>query len=366
MPGAQGPAGSDGNNGTDGVNAYTSLTSSFTVPAVDANVVIQVSDSSWMATGQILFIQNAGYYEFQSASASTNATVKNLGYAGNEAEGETVASANKVSPGGVKGTDGTNGVDGDEPNVPLTSKGDLFTRNATDNDRLGVGANGTRLVADSGEATGLKWAKVDLTSSNEVTGALPIANGGTGQITATLGFNALSPVTTRGDIIVRGATNNQRLAVGSANTLLRSDGTDPNYGQVTQDYIAAGGPMSRYGLLGRLIGADFNVTTDQQISILSGVSRYIIRRIITDNASINLTTAAGGIYTLAGKAGVTIVAAGQVYSALTASTKWKDLTLEAVVGTDVFTQATLFFSLTTAQGAAATGNIWLFGENLTP
>lgn len=40
--------------------------------------------------------------------------------------------------------------------TPLTTKGDLFTFTTADA-RLGVGANGTVLTADSAEATGLKW-----------------------------------------------------------------------------------------------------------------------------------------------------------------------------------------------------------------
>jgi hypothetical protein len=40
---------------------------------------------------------------------------------------------------------------------PLTTKGDLYTFSTSDT-RLGVGTDGHTLVADSGEATGLKWA----------------------------------------------------------------------------------------------------------------------------------------------------------------------------------------------------------------
>lgn len=40
-------------------------------------------------------------------------------------------------------------------------------------------------------------------------------------------------LTTRGDIVTRGASAEQRLAVGAANTILKSDGTDPGWGTIT-------------------------------------------------------------------------------------------------------------------------------------
>jgi hypothetical protein len=115
-------------------------------------------------------------------------------------------------------------------------------------------------------------------------------------------------------------------------------------------------------LLGELKGADFNITTDQNIPMTA--LRYIIRRIVVDNASVSLTLAAGGIYTGAGKTGTIIVPAAQLYGALTAAAKFLDLTLTAIIGTDVRTEGTLFFSLTTAQGAAALADIRIFGDIL--
>lgn len=67
-------------------------------------------------------------------------------------------------------------------------------------------------------------ATINLTT--KVTGALPIANGGTGQTTANAGFNALSPMTTGGDLIYGGASGvATRLANGTAGQVLQSNGT---------------------------------------------------------------------------------------------------------------------------------------------
>ena len=63
------------------------------------------------------------------------------------------------------------------------------------------------------------------TASN-VTGVVAIANGGTGQTTASAAFNALSPVTTTGDLIIGNGTNSStRLPIGANNYVLTSNGT---------------------------------------------------------------------------------------------------------------------------------------------
>lgn len=115
-------------------------------------------------------------------------------------------------------------------------------------------------------------------------------------------------------------------------------------------------------LLGQLLGANFNSAADQAI-VMTG-NLYIVRRIIVTSASLSLTTAAGGIYTGAAKTGTVLVAAAQAYAALTAAGKFLDLTLAAIVGTDRFAAAQLLLSLTTAQGAAATADVFVLGDIL--
>lgn len=68
------------------------------------------------------------------------------------------------------------------------------------------------------------FTRIDI--STDVNGVLPIANGGTSGATALAGFNALSPLTTRGDLLTRDATNNIRLAKGATGKFLTTDAND--------------------------------------------------------------------------------------------------------------------------------------------
>ncbi|WP_363228128.1 hypothetical protein [Bdellovibrio sp. ArHS] len=74
-----------------------------------------------------------------------------------------------------------------------------------------VDAQGRLTSASSGAAVSL---------STEVTGVLPVANGGTGQATALAAFNALSPLTTKGDVLVNDGTNDIRLPSGTNGQVL--------------------------------------------------------------------------------------------------------------------------------------------------
>jgi len=109
-------------------------------------------------------------------------------------------------------------------------------------DNLGVACAGAK-VLDIG-TTGL-----DVTGALSAGGAavyksggtdVAIADGGTGQSTATAGFNALSPATTRGDLITRDASNNVRLAIGAADTVLKTNGTDPSWAKIVAANVTDG------------------------------------------------------------------------------------------------------------------------------
>ena len=62
------------------------------------------------------------------------------------------------------------------------------------------------------------------TASN-VTGTVAIANGGTGQTTKLAAFDALSPASTKGDLIAFDGTDNVRLPVGADGLVLQADST---------------------------------------------------------------------------------------------------------------------------------------------
>lgn len=122
---------------------------------------------------------------------------------------------------------------------------------------------------------------------------------------------------------------------------------------------------------GYLIGADFNSTSDQVIPI-STPTDYMFDSIVVSNPSVSLTTATGGFYSGAGKTGIIVVAAAQAYSGLTTNTaNTTGNALLATISTAGNTTAfggptatspvrTLYFSLTTGQGSAATGNIRVY------
>lgn len=102
--------------------------------------------------------------------------------------------------------------------------------------------------------------------------ALPIANGGTGQTTASAAFNALSPITSTGDLIIGNGTNSAtRLAIGANNYVLTSNGT-------TATWAAASGS-------GATISNDTSTATNIY-PLLANATSGSVATVYTSNANL--------------------------------------------------------------------------------
>ena len=89
--------------------------------------------------------------------------------------------------------------------------------------------------------------------------------------------------------------------------------------------------------------------------------RVSVQSIIVTNASVDLTTAQLAVYTGAGATGTAVKSA----YALTGNTTAAKTVVTAATSTDAITGSPLYIRCTTAQGAAATADVFIYGYDLT-
>lgn len=363
-----GPAGTDGENGEagiDGVSAFTTLTSNFTMPAEGGTAVANVADSTWIVVNQLLYLQNAGWMRATAKPSSVQVTLRNEEntasalYTENVAPATVVASGSQLSPGGLQGPAGS-------------LAGALLAAN-----NLSDVANAATARSNLGLVIGTNVQAFNANLSTYA-GIAPSAN--VQSILAAANYAAIRTLLTLvpgtdvqafdaflNSIASLGTVADRMIYTTAINTAAEAVLT--SYARTLLDDATAldarttlGKVLPRYGVIGSAGSVDHNVaTTDNAITMEA--TRYRIDKVIVENASISLTTATAGVFTAAGGGGTTI-AADQALSALTASTKYDDLTLQAVTGTDVFTSGTLYYRIGTPQGAAATANVWIVGWRL--
>lgn len=112
-------------------------------------------------------------------------------------------------------------------------------------------------------------------------------------------------------------------------------------------------------LLASFQSVNLNQTGDTVLPI-NNTNFYSISNVIFTDASISLTTAAAGVFT-APNAGGTAIVANAALSALTGPTVVSQRT---VASTAVQTGQNLFVNVGTAQGAAATMDVFVYGYDL--
>lgn len=113
-------------------------------------------------------------------------------------------------------------------------------------------------------------------------------------------------------------------------------------------------------LLGSAIGVNLNTATgiDTLIQLVDTPTKFRVRAIAVTNGSINPTTARFTIQTGAGATGVAVVTS--VTPSLASTAVVQDLTI-ASTNTITGTGA-LYLNLATVQGAAATVDVYVYGD----
>lgn len=119
---------------------------------------------------------------------------------------------------------------------------------------------------------------------------------------------------------------------------------------------------------GYLAAVNFNSTADQAITIKAPFAKYRVQGIKVYNASGDLSATVGGVYTAASKGGTAVIPAATSYFTVTDATSTQSTAGINGPGSylDATTNNTLYFSLTTPQGAARTATVELFIECLVP
>jgi hypothetical protein len=163
-----------------------------------------------------------------------------------------------------------------------------------------AGTTGQVLLGNTGSAP--SWGSVP---AGSITGTLPIANGGTGQTTAGAAFNALSPITTTGDLIVGNGTNSAtRLGIGSTGQVLTVSG-----GTTVWSTPSTGG--------GTITRTDFTATAGQTVFTVSYTVGLIdVYRNGVKLATTDFTATNGTSFTLAVAANAGDIVQAVVFSSL--------------------------------------------------
>jgi len=188
IPGPQGPAGTNGTNGTDGIDSFTYTTAPFFVPALGSSVLVFVDNTEFLpesVAGQFFVsIQGLGYMQVTSVDG-LQLTLQNpasgvLGIA-NAVPTTLIPTGSLITLAGAIGATGAPGVSGGAPvgasYICRTADGTLTNETALDS----LAAGYVKTQGSSGFGAVSTVATIPIA---DVTGTVPIAQGGTNLTTA--------------------------------------------------------------------------------------------------------------------------------------------------------------------------------------
>jgi hypothetical protein len=298
----------------------------------------------------------------------------------------TAASIAALSPAGtVTSVGGTGTVNGITLTGTVTSTGDLTLGGTLSGVSLTTQVSGTLPTANGGTnlTSFTSGGALYATSTSALTtGTLPLTAGGTGQTTKAAAFNALSPVTTTGDLIIgNGSNSNTRLGIGTNGQVLTSNGTTASWqsgggGGVTS--FSGGftgltpnspttGAVTLGGTLGYSYGGTGTTSFPNNGALLIGNGGGYSVNFLTAGAGISITPGFGTITIAAtgGGGGATIniisvsTSSGPFNSSPPSSSASKPLAASATspsnVGAFVFNNGSSGFNITSTPSISTIG-----------
>lgn len=114
-------------------------------------------------------------------------------------------------------------------------------------------------------------------------------------------------------------------------------------------------------LLASAQGVNLNAVGDTVAKMINDSGYVSVQSVIVANASVDLDTAQLAVYTGAGATGTAIKSA----YALSGNSSSAKVVVTAATSTDAIDVSQLYIRCTTAQGAAATADVYIYGYDLT-
>lgn len=205
---------------------------------------------------------------------------------------------------GIQGQlNGKEDTDADLTALAALSGTGLLSRTSANTyaERTIVDAGSSRVTVTNGDGVSGN-PTIDVAEANldldAIGGTLGVDQGGTGQTTAGAAFDALSPMTTRGDLIRGGASGAaERFSAVTDNRVVRGDGTDVVLGQIDDPGFFATGAVDSAAIEnGTITNDDINSSAGITYSKLS-FSNNIVSGDIATGAVGSAEIAAGAVDT---------------------------------------------------------------------